>query len=491
MSGKAVGGGVSGALVAGAIAGFSILALLARLRKERITKAGKKTHKIPSEVAELKDSLAITLNSSTYLDLLGKLIGEAEHVQNYPPELIPQEDKIIAHILQLLKPYEDSNGGPLKIEVVSYEPGRGNIIITYPGTDKEAPSIGLIGAHLDVVPADADSWERNPFELVVEGDNLYGRGTTDCLGHVALVTCFLQELARKKPKLKSSVVAVFIASEEANDKPDIGIDGLVKHGKLDMLKSGACLWIDASDSEPCLGTGGVISFHLKAYGKRFHSGFPHKTVNPIELASEAMKYVQDRFYQDFPGRPEEKEYNFETSSTMKPTQIKCASGGLNQIPSHATISGDIRLTPFYSFKEVVPKVRGYVNELNETMFSALPTRGPHSKYEVPELGLAGKVEIDIDDNDVCEGIACRVRSKSYQVLCHSITSVRGFVNPYSVTGALPLVRDIQDAGFDLQITGFGLSNSYHAENEYCKLSDMEKACKILSLFVSGMNEVLN
>ncbi len=28
----------------------------------------------------------------------------------------------------------------------------------------------------------------DPFKLLVEGDVLYGRGTTDCLGHVALFT---------------------------------------------------------------------------------------------------------------------------------------------------------------------------------------------------------------------------------------------------------------------------------------------------------------
>lgn len=33
----------------------------------------------------------------------------------------------------------------------------------------------------------------DPFQLTIKGDKLYGRGTTDCLGHVALITdLFLQ-----------------------------------------------------------------------------------------------------------------------------------------------------------------------------------------------------------------------------------------------------------------------------------------------------------
>ena len=59
--------------------------------------------------------------------------------------------------------------------------GRSNLIIKYPGTTDEVCS--FVGSHLDVVPADPNGWERDPFQLTVEGRTLYGRGTTDCLGH--------------------------------------------------------------------------------------------------------------------------------------------------------------------------------------------------------------------------------------------------------------------------------------------------------------------
>jgi acetylornithine deacetylase len=40
-------------------------------------------------------------------------------------------------------------------------------------------------------------------------------------------------------------------------------------------------------------------------GKLFHSGLPHKSVNPIELAMDAVGEIQRRFYQDFAPHPEE------------------------------------------------------------------------------------------------------------------------------------------------------------------------------------------
>ena len=38
-------------------------------------------------------SLGLELNSDRYVQLLRKLIGETEHLQNNPPRFIPEEDK--------------------------------------------------------------------------------------------------------------------------------------------------------------------------------------------------------------------------------------------------------------------------------------------------------------------------------------------------------------------------------------------------------------
>jgi acetylornithine deacetylase len=66
--------------------------------------------------------------------------------------------------------------------------------------------------------------------------------------------------------------------------------------------------------------------------------------------------------------------------------------------------------------------------------------------------------------------------------------VLGEVKPYSISGSLPLVRWMQDNGFDVQIVGYGLSSRYHAENEYCQLSDMVKAVQIMSKILLRLEE---
>ncbi|CAN7013419.1 hypothetical protein IGI04_012807 [Brassica rapa subsp. trilocularis] len=424
-----------------------------------------------------------SLNKDSFVSLLSKLIGESKLVQNNPPELIPQEDRIVNHVLDSLRPYStESGGGPLVINHVAYHSGRGNLIVEYPGS-VPGKIVSFVGMHMDVVTANPDEWEFDPFSLSIDGDKLRGRGTTDCLGHVALVTELMKRLGESKPVLRSSVVAVFIASEENSSIPGVGVDMLVKDKLLDKLKSGPLFWIDTADKQPCIGTGGMIPWKLHVTGKLFHSGLAHKAINAMELGMEGLKEIQSRFYRDFPPHEQEKVYGFATPSTMKPTQWSYPGGGINQIPGDCTVSGDVRLTPFYDVKEVMKKLQEYVDDIN-TNIEKLATRGPVSKYVLPEENLRGRLTLSFDEASA--GVACNLDSRGFHVLCKATEEVVGHVKPYSITGTLPLIRDLKDEGFDVQTSGYGLMATYHAKNEYCLLSDM---CQGFDVFVKIISQL--
>ena len=176
---------------------------------------------------------------------------------------------------------------------------------------------------------------------------------------------------------------MFIASEENSTIKEVGVDMLEKTGELTHLKNGPIIWVDSADSQPCIGTAGAIRWDLTAKGKLFHSGLPHKAINPLELAMEALQKIQKRFYEDFPPCEQETKYNFQAASSMKPTQWSVAEGSVNQIPPHCTITGDIRLTPFYKVKDATDAVKRYVAELNADL-EGIPTRGPNAKYTLPD-----------------------------------------------------------------------------------------------------------
>jgi acetylornithine deacetylase/succinyl-diaminopimelate desuccinylase-like protein len=75
--------------------------------------------------------------------------------------------RAIKHLLDILKPYNQDNGGPIKVEHIVFVKGRGNLILEY-CPEGASGAVVFMGSHLDVVPANPETWERNPFELTVE-----------------------------------------------------------------------------------------------------------------------------------------------------------------------------------------------------------------------------------------------------------------------------------------------------------------------------------
>jgi acetylornithine deacetylase len=109
---------------------------------------------------KLHDALKdLALDKEEYISLLGKLIGESKHLQNNPRQgLVPQEQLAANHVLDILRPYTTENGGPLMVQEIVYKEGRPNIKITYPGTSEDGRATGFIGSHMDVVPANPETW---------------------------------------------------------------------------------------------------------------------------------------------------------------------------------------------------------------------------------------------------------------------------------------------------------------------------------------------
>lgn len=57
-------------------------------------------------------------------------------------------------------------------------PKEGGLVVVYPGREPRAKAV-LMLAHLDVVEAKREDWTRDPFTLVEENGNFYGRGVAD------------------------------------------------------------------------------------------------------------------------------------------------------------------------------------------------------------------------------------------------------------------------------------------------------------------------
>lgn len=101
------------------------------------------------------------------------------------------------------------------------EIGRHGMLLKWPGHSAERPSVLM--AHYDVVPADPAEWDERPFEGVVKGGELWGRGTLDTKGTLMGVMEAAESLIARGFTPQNDVYFAFGGDEEvmAGDAPAI------------------------------------------------------------------------------------------------------------------------------------------------------------------------------------------------------------------------------------------------------------------------------
>jgi acetylornithine deacetylase/succinyl-diaminopimelate desuccinylase-like protein len=204
----------------------------------------------------------------------------------------------------------------------------------------------------------------------------------------------------------------------------------------------------------------------------------HNCVNALELGMATTLALIAWFNQRYSPHPDEERWGFLTPSTLKPTVLEVGNNKITKIPGNTEIEGDIRLTPFYDLAEARDCAVAFVAEIDRKI--AADERLPGFPRVKTVDGRRGSVKLSLKGR-MMEGIACDLSSPGLAALSDAIGAVRGpdKLRRFSMTGSLPLVRDLQRRGFDVQITGFGRSTYYHAPNEQAELDHFKQGFAIL------------
>jgi acetylornithine deacetylase len=281
------------------------------------------------------------------------------------------------------------------------------------------------------------------------------------------------------------VAAVLIANEECSHIRGIGVDQLAATGELSFIQPGMPLyWLDVANIGPVLGSGGMLTWSLKAKGKLFHSGFPTQGINAIHVAMETMRYIEQRFYADFPKPAACNLYKYSHGSSLKPTQIEVPPGSISQVPGECEIRGDIRVVPFDDITKIQRAVETYVSDFRATL------KEVGDAYPGPAGFSLADQQADLIfswSGALSEGVAVNMESLGFKAILKATEEVRGEAFPYSLTGTLPLIKDLQRQGHDVQLIGYGRMEGYHALNEFGYLSEFAAGASIVVRTIDYLN----
>ncbi len=101
-------------------------------------------------------------------------------------------------------------------QIFEPSPGRGNLLATLKGSGAKKPLLLL--NHIDVVPAEKEQWEVDPFEGIVKDGYIYGRGALDdkSMGIVEMMALLI--LKREKVPLKRDILFFAANGEETGGR---------------------------------------------------------------------------------------------------------------------------------------------------------------------------------------------------------------------------------------------------------------------------------
>jgi acetylornithine deacetylase len=148
----------------------------------------------------------------------------------------------------------------------------------------------IITGHLDTVPVEGQpGWERDPLKMAIDGNHIFGRGSSDMKGFLA--QCADAARTLEQTRLKRPVVFIFTADEEVGM---LGARELAPalQGILGDVPQPNLAWIGEPTTYDVLHAHKSIgSFEVRVHGRGGHSGAPDQGVNAIAVMGKVIEVL--------------------------------------------------------------------------------------------------------------------------------------------------------------------------------------------------------
>jgi len=203
----------------------------------------------------------------------------------------------------------------------------------------QSPVLAFAG-HTDVVPTGPQSeWTHAPFDAIIEGDTLHGRGTADMKGSLAAFITACERFTDKHPNHKGSIAFLITSDEEGPAK-----NGTVKvvealearNEKMDWCLVGEPSSTNVLGDVIKNGRRGSLNARLIVKGKQGHVAYPHLADNPIHHACSALA--------DLCSQEWDQGNEFFPATSFQITNIQAGTGATNVIPGTQDVLFNFRFS---------------------------------------------------------------------------------------------------------------------------------------------------
>ena len=334
---------------------------------------------------------------------------------------------------------------------------RPSLFMEFPGKQKRRL---CILTHMDVVPdGDRSLWTVDPFDPVVKGTRLYGRGVSDDSGPLISSLYALKALLNAGEKPEYTVLLGFLADEELGSH--FGLEPLMERNifRPDDLVLTPDHGNDAGDFIE-IAEKAMWKLEFTVLGKQSHASTPNVGLNACRVANLLALEVDEALHKAFP----DEDARFDPPvSTFEPTRRFANVPNTNTVPGRERFEFDCRVLPSVSLDaafDVVEKVRKDV-----------------------ERRTGAKIELNVDRSDAAQ--PTREDSDIARLLVGSIRSVLKIDPKMGGIGGGTFAAFFRRKGIPAVVWSQENEGVAHQPDEFTEIAYVVNNAKVFALMMMG------
>lgn len=301
----------------------------------------------------------------------------------------------------------------------------------------------VLSGHTDVVPVDGQDWTTDPFVLTEKDSRLYGRGSCDMKGFLAIALAAV-------PKALAAGISRPLQLAFTYDE-EVGMDGafrLVPEMAGKLPKAPVVIVGEPSNMQVVTGHKGGLMLETHLRGFEVHSSILHTGVSAVHHACRLVTWLEDRM--------EENRLAADPDCAFVPPYTTLHVGRMhggtatNITAKDCWFPIDIRPVPPETNAQWMKRYQDEVARVDALMKAVHPDTG---------------VEIKV----VGDTPACRPdQATEAEALCRQLTGDNGeHVVSYGTEAGI-----FQDDGYSACICGPGSIDQAHQPDEFIEISEM-------------------
>jgi acetylornithine deacetylase len=302
----------------------------------------------------------------------------------------------------------------------------------------------VLSGHTDVVPVAAQAWDADPFKLIEREGKLYGRGTADMKGFIAIVLALLPEFMQRG--LKKPLHLAFSYDEEVGC---IGVGRMINDLVANNIRPSACIVGEPTMMTPVIAHKGKKSYRVTVRGLASHSAYAPNGVNAVEAAAEAVAFLKTMARRHASRGPFDR--GFDVSHTTVHTGVMQGGTALNIVPHECSFDFEFRHLPGDDPEKLFEEFKTYVTRTLEPEMRAV--------YQDAGFDIQLMSQIPAMDNSPETEVVALAQALSGN---HEIGKVS-----YGTEGS-----QFQRAGISTVVCGPGSIEQAHKPNEFVALEQV-------------------